>query len=117
MQHAVQPPIEGRAERAVVQHRQIVGILPVALAAQLVLNGGEEARAGQRVRHRHADVIRPTVAHHLECALNVLAGFAGVTKLQKEAHLDVGRVQPAGSLVDVLDVCAFFHRVEDPLRA
>src|SRR5207248_6560578 len=93
------------------------GVLPVAFATELVLNGGVEAGAGQGVRHGHADVVRSAIAHHLEGALDVLAGFARIAELQEEADLDAGRVQPAGRLIDVVDLRALLHCVQDLLRA
>jgi hypothetical protein len=50
-------------------------------------------------------------------ALNVLAGFTGVAELQKEAHLYAGCVQPSGGGVDVFDVRALLHSVENLLGA
>src|SRR5882672_2046329 len=92
VQDTVQPAIETSTERAVVQHGQIVRVLPVLLAAQLVLHGGEKARAGQWIRHGHADVVGAAIAHHLQGLFNVLARLARIAELQEETNFDARRV-------------------------
>src|SRR5205823_1499945 len=54
---------------------------------------------------------------HLQRALDILASFAGVAELQEEANLDAHALQPPRRFVDLLDLSALLHRIEDCLRA
>ena len=117
MQHGVKLAVELGCERPLVEHGQITGILPVLLGAQLALDPIVEGRAGQRIAHRHADVVGLAIAHHLQGLLDVRARLAGIAELQEKGHLNAGGVQAPAGLVDLLDGRAFLHGVQDLLRA
>src|SRR5258708_34186437 len=113
----MQLAIELRAIRAVIKHRQIVGVDPVLATSQLFLNRPKELRAGKWVRDGDTDIIRGAIPDQLNRLFDVVAGLSRVAELEEEANLDSSEVQPASRFGDVFDPGTFLHGVEDFLRA
>ena len=76
-----------------------------------------ELGARQRIRDRHADIVRPAIPDQPEGRCNVPASLTGVAELEKESDPDAGGMQTAGGLHGLLDSGSLVHGIEDRLRA
>src|SRR5258708_19657009 len=113
----MQLAIELRAIRAVIQHRQIVGVDPVLATSQLFLNRPKELRAGKWVRDGDTDIIRGAIPDQLNRLFDVVAGLSRVAELEEEANLDSSEGQPARRFGDVFAPGTFLPAADNFLPA
>ena len=72
---------------------------------------------GQRIRDRHADVVRPLLAHEVARRDHVLPLLRRIAELEEPAGADAVRAQGARRLTHLVHRGALVHRVEDALRS
>jgi len=86
VQQIAQQPVEVRLVRPGEHHFEVIALLPVTLAAELLLDHLVELRARQRVGHADAHVVRPRFAHQSPRRQDVVEFFTEISELQEEAH-------------------------------
>src|SRR5688500_15434880 len=102
VQRNVQLAIERGREWPLIEHVEVVGILPVLLKAELRLDIAMEFRPRQRVGDRHPDIVGAAVAHQLQRPLYIGARLARIAELQEETDLDPGFLHPRRRRDDLL---------------
>ena len=114
MQRVAQRPVELAAIGALKHHSQVVAIFPVFLRAKL----GQvvKLRARKRIGYGNANIVRLRLAHHPDCALNIVPIFTGISELQEQANANPVRPEVPASLISLLHAQSFLHGVQHLLR-
>ena len=116
MHNRVKLAVKVGGEWAFVQHGEVGAVQPVDTFPKFVFHSFIKRCSRQGIADADADVVRHQVAHHFQGEFNVLAGFAGIAELQEKGDFHPMRVELSRRLVNLLDLRAFVHRVQDFLR-
>src|SRR5580692_7627392 len=98
-------------------HAEVVAVGPVLFRSELLTHALVEPSVRKRVREGNTDVVGTRLADERNSLLNIVPILTQIAELDEVARADAFASQVPTRGDNFFDLTAFFHRVEDLLRA